>query len=387
MASGKVEFGLEMPDRSVWLPRSRFFPYATAKEGHWLYSSSYTTPAVAAPQRLRIDSVICDRSGGVHSVGLAWDPPAGGSPIIGYAVSRQRALWLEFVPNIADPHLDATPTGTSFIGVDVQQSRLYEWSVRTLTTTGISDAANVRFIYRPGYGSSDPWDPTVRHDSCDERAALSRGVTSPGVPQDVRATWNASAGQVYVSWTPPADDGGDRVTSYRVSFSDSRNPRPSTLTVPARLEGRHQAGFTVQGLIEGIVRRFSVAAVNSRGTGQPAHVDFSFEGVPARPRDLRVVVSCDEAGEPAQAQFLWDQPDGADVTTYLIQARWRRAGARAQSLRWQPTAETSFTFDRYFDYVFGGQHDVTLMVRAHNENGPSTFAQRTVNLNRQECAS
>ena len=388
VASGKVEFALELPDRSVWLPRSRLFPYATATVERWLFSSPYETPTVRAPRLLRVDSVICDRSGAVHSVRLAWDPPGGGSPILGYAVSRQRALWLEFVAAIADPYLDATPTGTSFVGVDVQQSTLYEWSVQTLTATGISDAANVRFVYRPSYGRSDGWDPAVRHDSCDERAARSRGVTPPSVPQVLRAVWDGSAGQVYVSWTPPSDNGGDRVTSYRVSFSDGGNPRQSTLIVPARPDGRHQTGFTVQGLFEGVVRRYSVAAVNSHGVGRPASVDFSFEGAPGRPRNLRLLVFCDEAGEPRRVQFLWDQPSGSDVTTYLVQASWRRtdAGARPQSLRWQPTAETSFTFDRYFDHVFGGQHDVTLMVRAHDEDGPSSFAQRTVNLRRHECA-
>lgn len=389
VASGKVEFGLELPDGSVWLPRSRLFPYATASEGRWLFSSPFETPSVGAPRLLRVDAVICDRSGGIHSVRLAWGPPdTGGSPILGYAVTRERALFLEFVPSIPDPYLDVTVTDTSFLGVDVQQSVLYEWSVRTLTPTGISDATSARFIYRPRYGSSDGWDPAVRHDYCDEHAAPSRGATSPGAPQDVRAEWDGAAGQVYVSWNPPADDGGDRVTSYRVSYSDTRNPRPATVTIPARPEGRHQFSFTIEGLPEGLLRRFSVAAVNSRGTGPPAHVDFSFDGAPDRPRNLRLLMFCDESGTPQQVQFLWDQPNGSVVTTYLVHARWRprKAGAPPGSLRWQPTAETSFTIDDYFDYVFGGQHDVTLRVRAHGEDGPSPFAQLTVNLRRHECA-
>ncbi|MCY3661248.1 MAG: fibronectin type III domain-containing protein [bacterium] len=389
VASGKVEFGLEFPDRSVWLPRSRLFPYATASEGRWLYSSLFETPTVGAPRLLRVDSVICDRSEGIHSVRLAWDPAdAGGSAILGYAVTREHALLLEFVASIPDPYLDVTVTGTSFLGVDVHQSVLYEWSVRTLTPTGISDAASAQFIYRPRYGSSDPWDPAVRHDYCDEYAAPSRSATSPGAPQDVRAEWDGAAGLVYVSWSPPADDGGDQVTSYRVSYTDVRNGRATWTIAPALPEGRHAAGFTIERLPEGRVRYFSVAAVNSRGTGRPATVDFSFEGAPGRPRNLRLLVFCDEAGQPERAEFLWDPPEGSDISGYLVQAHWRStdAGAHPQSHRWHPTTETSLTIDDYFDYVFGGQHDVTLMVRAHNDDGPSGFAQRTENLRRHECA-
>ncbi len=388
VSSGKVEFGLELPDRSVWLPRSRFFPYATASEGRWLYSSSFETPTVGAPRLLHVDAVICDRSGGIHSVRLAWDPAdTGGPAILGYAVTRERALLFEFVPSMPDPHLDVTVTGTSFLGVDIQQSVLYEWSVRTLTPTGISDAASAQFIYRPRYASSKGWDPAVRHDSCDERAAPSRGVTSPGAPQDVQAEWDGAAGQVYVYWSPPADDGGDRVTSYRVSYTDVRNGRATWTIAPARPEGRHAADFTIERLPEGRVRYFSVAAVNSRGTGRPATVEFSFEGAPGRPRNLRLLVFCDEAGQPERVEFLWDPPGGSDVTGYLVQARWRRtdAGARPQSFRWHPTTETSLTIDRYFSYVFGGRHDATLMVRSHNDDGPSGFARRTENLRRHEC--
>lgn len=389
VASGKVEFGLELPDRSVWLPRSRLFPYATASEGRWLYSSPFETPTVGAPRLLHVDAVICDHSEGIHSVRLAWDESdTGGAAIIGYAVARFRALELEFVPEIADPHLDATVTGTSVVSVEVRQSILYEWSVRTLTATGISEAATVQFIYRPRYGSSDGWDPAVRQDYCDEHAVPSPGVTSPGAPQDVRAEWDGAAGQVYVSWSPPTDDGGDRVTSYRVSYTDVRNGRSTWTIAPARPEGRHATGFTIERLIEGRVRYFSVAAVNSRGTGRPATVEFSFEGAPGRPRDLRLLVFCDEAGRPERAEFLWDPPGGSDVTGYLVQARWRTtdAGARPQSFRWHPTTETSLTIDRYFSYVFGGRHDVTLMVRSHNDDGPSGFARRTENLRRHECA-
>ncbi|MYC46381.1 MAG: hypothetical protein F4X49_12715 [Acidimicrobiia bacterium] len=44
LASGKVEFGLQLDGDEVWLPRARLFPYPTAEVGRWLFSSPYTVP-------------------------------------------------------------------------------------------------------------------------------------------------------------------------------------------------------------------------------------------------------------------------------------------------------------------------------------------------------
>ena len=42
VASGKVEFGLQLDGDRTWLPRARLFPYATAEVGRWLFASPYT---------------------------------------------------------------------------------------------------------------------------------------------------------------------------------------------------------------------------------------------------------------------------------------------------------------------------------------------------------
>ena len=42
VASGKVEFGLQLDGDRVWLPRARLFPYETAEVGRWLFASPYT---------------------------------------------------------------------------------------------------------------------------------------------------------------------------------------------------------------------------------------------------------------------------------------------------------------------------------------------------------
>ena len=40
--SGKVEFGLQLDGDRVWLPQARLFPYQTAEVGRWLFASPYT---------------------------------------------------------------------------------------------------------------------------------------------------------------------------------------------------------------------------------------------------------------------------------------------------------------------------------------------------------
>ena len=41
LANGNLEFGLELAGGSEWLPRARFFPYATVDVGRWLRASPY----------------------------------------------------------------------------------------------------------------------------------------------------------------------------------------------------------------------------------------------------------------------------------------------------------------------------------------------------------
>ncbi len=44
LASGKVEFGLQLDGEREWLPQARLFPYATAEVGRWLFASPYSVP-------------------------------------------------------------------------------------------------------------------------------------------------------------------------------------------------------------------------------------------------------------------------------------------------------------------------------------------------------
>lgn len=49
LANGKAEFGLQVGESRVWVPRARNFPYETASVGRWLYSSWYTVGDATSP--------------------------------------------------------------------------------------------------------------------------------------------------------------------------------------------------------------------------------------------------------------------------------------------------------------------------------------------------
>ena len=69
VASGKVEFGLQLDGDRTWLPQERLFPYATAEVGRWLFASPYTlgdgvSTTAAVPQEASPD--VPDDTEGVH---------------------------------------------------------------------------------------------------------------------------------------------------------------------------------------------------------------------------------------------------------------------------------------------------------------------------------
>lgn len=79
------------------------------------------------------------------------------------------------------------------------------------------------------------------------------GVTVPGVPTDV--SLNAGDGQVTISWSPPADDGGSPI-DYYIVYKDGENVALTTDTT-----------ITITGLTNGQTYLFTIGAHNSGGLG------------------------------------------------------------------------------------------------------------------------
>lgn len=166
-------------------------------------------------------------------------------------------------------------------------------------------------------------------------------ATLPGPPQDVRGlSTDAQAEHVRVGWSPPADDGGARITAYEiqastdgVAWSHRRfsecdpTPDPSCpeLTTVFSYELDIYATYF-----------FRVAAYNAAGWGPWSELSPPFTVLPGnRPR---VAPPSDVTAKPVLQgiHVAWHPPADAVDVSYEVQwsrdgTRWRSAWTRSTS--------------------------------------------------------
>lgn len=145
--------------------------------------------------------------------------------------------------------------------------------------------------------------------------AAAAGV--PGAPTGVHAS--ARPAGAMVLWTPPASDGGSPVTGYVITAT----PGGKTVTT-ARVRA-----FLVGGLANGTRYTFTVAAVNSAGTGKPSVPSAAVAPRPAvrpgAPGAVRAVAGY------RHVTVVWRAPasDGGDpVSGYVVAAHPGAASMR-----------------------------------------------------------
>ena len=345
LANGTLEFGLQLNGDEVWLPRARSFPYDSADVGTWLFSSPFavadeTAAPEGAPRNLRVAAVICDVAGGPHSVRLEWDQPAsGGSARTVYEVTRLRAPHRTDNLSITDPGSDALVSETSHVDSDVRTNEFYEWSVRAQNAVGARSVATVQFIYRPSWVRQDNiWGSRQRND-CDETVTALPGASRPGVPQNLRARLDVAGDRIIVTWAPPADDGGDRITSYQTGRSGADASGPSSWGISSLKREPQSTAYRLDGTTAGAFR-YWVRAINSAGIGPWTSVEFILvapgqdgaapEGAP---RNLRVAaVICDVAGGPHSVRLEWDQPASGGSARTVYEVTRLRAPHRTDNL-------------------------------------------------------
>ena len=167
---------------------------------------------------------------GYQAVTVGWTAPAsnGGSAVTDYVVeySTDGSAWTTFADGVSTA-LSTTVTGLS-------NGTAYLFRVAAVNARGTGNSSSVSSAATP--------------------------LAVPDVPTNVTGT--PGVGQVSLSWSAPASDGGSAITDYVVQYSTDR----SAWTTFA--DGTSTSlSATVTGLTNGTAYYFRAAAVNVTGTG------------------------------------------------------------------------------------------------------------------------
>ena len=213
--------------------------------GSWSVNSSAVIPCTvpAAPTN------VIGEPGNSQAV-LSWTAPLdnGGSPITDYVIQYSNtgsAPWTTF------PHSASTATSATVTGL----------------TNGTSYVFRVAAVNAAGTGS---WSNPV--------TVIPRTV--PAAPISLIGT--TGNGQVSLSWTAPANNGGSAITDYTIQYSTNGG---ATWTISSHSASTATTA-TVTGLTNGTSYVFRVAAVNAAGTGafsDPTPRATPLPAVPGRP--------------------------------------------------------------------------------------------------------
>jgi alpha-tubulin suppressor-like RCC1 family protein len=207
----------------------------------------YNNYSVAASATVTIGTVpdaptIGTAVAGNAEVTLSWTAPGfdGGSAITGYTV-------------------------TPYIAAVAQTPQTFNSTLTTQTVTGLTNGVTYTFTVAainsvgtgPESGMSDPATP----------------ATVPDAPTIGTAV--AGSAEVTLSWTAPGFDGGSAITGYTVTpyiAAVAQTPQTFNSTLTTQ---------TVTGLTNGVTYTFTVAAINSVGTGPES--GMSDPATPAAP--------------------------------------------------------------------------------------------------------
>ncbi len=209
---------------------------------------------------------------------LSWTAPAddGGTPVTGYRIetSTDGSTWTVVVADTGSTATAATVSGL---------------------TNGVPTSFRVSATNAVGTGA-----PSAPETTTPRRV--------PTEPRSLTATPND--GEVTLSWTEPASDGGAPITGYLIE----RSVDGSTWVVLAADTGTDATTYTVAGLTNGEAASYRVSAINAAGTG-PASDPVS--STPRRVPTAPTITSIKAGNRTLTVSFTAPSDDGgAPVTNY-----------------------------------------------------------------------
>ena len=232
---------------------------------------------------------------GRTKIDLEWDEPSddGGSRITGYRIEYSdtgSGGW-----DILERHTNDTTTEYTHTGLDEGTRQYYR--VFAINGEGVGPGSNI-----------------------------ANATTEGGVPTEPRNLTAAERGssRIDLSWSAPRDDGGSRITGYKIEVSSNGGQSWSVRVSNTRSSS---TTYSHTGLESGTTWHYRVSAINSEGTGEPSNVASATTdiGAPRAPTSLSAVAS----GE-SQIRLSWAPPSddgGARIIGYRIDVSTTRGSS------------------------------------------------------------
>ena len=254
---------------------------------HWYLDGVAVVPSGATVPDAPTMNAGAAMAQGPGEIGMNWTQPIndGGLTIVGYNVYAGLASGAE---DYATPLNGATPvTGWVYTATGLTGGQTYYFTV-----TAVNDL-----------GESLPSGETQ-----------ATAIDVPGAPTGLQAV--AGDGSVTLSWTAPADTGGDAISGYWCYQGNS----VETLLMGSYLAG-DVASCTINGLTNGQTYWFAVSAANSRGEGA---LSDAVSATPTRPLSApsAPALSLDHVGN-GWISVTWTAPaddGGSAITGYNVYA-------------------------------------------------------------------
>ena len=296
-----------------------------------------TAPAGApsAPQNLQA-------AAGNGQVVLTWSLPAsdGGASISEYKIYRSTSSGAE---TQISPTIPATVTGLTYTDAGLTNGQIYYYKVLAVNSAGPGPLSN------------------------EANATPTAPAGAPSAPQNLQAA--AGNGQVVLTWSLPASDGGASISEYKIYRSTSSGAETQiSPTIPATVTG---LTYTDAGLTNGQIYYYKVLAVNSAGPGPLSNeanaTPTAPAGAPSAPQNLQA------AAGNGQVVLTWSLPasdGGASISEYKIY-RSTSSGAETQI---SPTIPATVTGLTYTDAGLTNGQIYYYKVLAVNSAGPGPLS-------------
>ena len=251
--------------------------------GQWSFEASTSTYAQppGAPTGLTARAI------GIARIDLSWSAPrnTGGAPILGYRIEASD----DGGSNWRIIRRSTNSTGRTFSDVNLQPATTRHYRVAAINQAG-----------------TGPFSNTAR---------ATTEATVPGTPRSLDADADGTS-RIELSWRAPTNDGGSRITGYRIEVSEDGGTRWNHLVSNSH---NTRTTYTHTGLEPATTRHYRVSAINREGVGRasrPASATTDAT-VPDAPTGLTAT-----AVTSTRIDLFWLAPaydGGAAVTGYRIE--------------------------------------------------------------------